>query len=103
MVDLSGVITYNKPIEENLATFSALMIFLFWRTETMLIEFIRGYGLLLAYFVIAVIAALAIRRLTIPKEVYRKTLHMILLCSVFVWYMHLIPGGYQLSEQLFLF
>ncbi|NLM11556.1 MAG: phosphatidate cytidylyltransferase [Clostridiaceae bacterium] len=51
----------------------------------MLIEFIRGYGLLLAYFVIAVIAALAIRRLTIPKEVYRKTLHMILLCSVFVW------------------
>lgn len=52
----------------------------------MLIEFIRGYGILFSYFVVCVLAALFIRRyVAIPTEVFRKTLHMIMLCSVFVW------------------
>lgn len=51
----------------------------------MLIEFLRGYGILFAYFVVAIITALAFRRLVLPTEVFRKILHMILLCSVFVW------------------
>ena len=52
----------------------------------MLIEFIKGYGILIGYFIVFAVTALALmRNLKIPKEVFRKTLHMILLCSVFVF------------------
>lgn len=52
----------------------------------MLIEFIRGYAILFSYFIVCASVALALNRLiTIPNEVFRKTLHMILLGSVFVW------------------
>lgn len=52
----------------------------------MYLEFIKGYGILLGYFIICASGALALRRLiTIPTEVFRKTLHSILLGSIFVW------------------
>jgi len=60
-------------------------ISLFWGLK-MLIEFIKGYGILIGYFVILATTALMLHRfITIPKEVFRKILHMILLGSVFVW------------------
>jgi len=52
----------------------------------MLSEFIRGYGILLSYFVICVICALTLRRLIkVPSEVFRKTLHIIVLGSIFIF------------------
>ena len=49
-------------------------------------EFMRGFGILLAYFLACVVGALALRRLfTVPREVFRKTLHFILLGSIFIW------------------
>jgi len=52
----------------------------------MLIEFITGYGMLLGYFVICASGALLLRRLVrVPTEVFRKTLHFILLGSIFIW------------------
>ena len=51
----------------------------------MLLELIKGYGCLLVYFVVCASLALMVRRLIkIPREVFRKTLHMILLGSIFV-------------------
>ncbi|MGI6660058.1 MAG: diacylglycerol/polyprenol kinase family protein [Dethiobacteraceae bacterium] len=48
-------------------------------------EFILGYGILLSYFVICAAGALTLRQLAaVPKEVFRKTLHVILLGSIFV-------------------
>lgn len=50
-----------------------------------MLEFITGYGILLGYFASCAGAALTLRRLiTVPKEVFRKTLHIILLGSIFV-------------------
>ena len=48
-------------------------------------EFIVGFGILLAYFAVCASLALVLRRHVImPAEVFRKTLHMILLGSIFV-------------------
>jgi dolichol kinase len=52
----------------------------------MQLEFIKGYGILLGYFAVFAAGALFLRRFTaVPKEVFRKTLHIILLNSIFVW------------------
>lgn len=52
----------------------------------MQLEFLKGYGALVAYFVVCATSALALRRLVaVPREVFRKTLHIILLGSIFVW------------------
>jgi len=51
----------------------------------MLLALIKGYGCLLIYFAICASLALLARRLVkIPREIFRKTLHMILLGSIFV-------------------
>ena len=51
----------------------------------MMLELLKGYGILLIYFIICASSALALRMLiTVPKEVFRKILHMILLGSIFV-------------------
>lgn len=48
-------------------------------------EFVTGFGLLLVYFVALAVGALALRRFVkVPREVFRKTLHLIVLGSVFV-------------------
>jgi dolichol kinase len=48
-------------------------------------EFIIGFGILLCYFALCASAALILRRFVpVPKEVFRKTLHLILLGSVFI-------------------
>lgn len=52
----------------------------------MLSELMTGYRFLIGYFVVCASLALALRRLVaVPKEVFRKTLHLILLGSVFIW------------------
>ena len=49
-------------------------------------EFVTGYGLLIGYFMVCATAALALRRLVaVPTEVFRKTLHIILLGSILVY------------------
>lgn len=49
-------------------------------------EFLRGYGILIVYFAVCATSALVLRRLVaVPREVFRKTLHLILLGSIFVW------------------
>lgn len=48
-------------------------------------EFIRGFSLLIGYFAVCAASALIMRRLiSIPGELFRKTLHMILLGSILV-------------------
>lgn len=50
-----------------------------------MIEFIKGYAILLVYFVICASVAFIIRKsISVPTEVFRKTLHFILLGSIFV-------------------
>ena len=52
----------------------------------MQLEFMKGFTVLVAYFIICAGTALALRRLfKVPSEVFRKTLHLILLGSVFVF------------------
>lgn len=52
----------------------------------MQLDFIKGYGILLGYFAVCASGALVLRRLvSVPTEVFRKTLHIILLGSIFVW------------------
>lgn len=52
----------------------------------MIQEFLTGFGILIAYFVLCASAALLLRHcVDLPGEVFRKTLHMILLCSLFIW------------------
>lgn len=49
------------------------------------VEFITGLVELLAYFVLCAAGALTLRRLvSVPAEVFRKTLHFILLGSIFI-------------------
>ncbi len=49
-------------------------------------EFLTGLGILCGYFIVCASAALLLRRyIRIPSEVFRKLLHIILLCSLFVW------------------
>ena len=51
----------------------------------MLNQFLAGYGALTGYFALCAAAALLMRRLiAVPAEVFRKTLHFILLGSIFV-------------------
>lgn len=51
----------------------------------MLTEFIKAYIILLVYFIIAASLALILRRFVdVPREIFRKILHMILLGSIFV-------------------
>lgn len=51
----------------------------------MLTEFVKGYIVLLVYFIICASLALALRKFVdVPRELFRKTLHMILLGSIFV-------------------
>lgn len=50
------------------------------------LEFIRGYGIIIGYFIVCASAALLLRHfIDIPKEVFRKVLHFILLGSIFIW------------------
>lgn len=50
-----------------------------------MLEFLAGYGILLGYFAVCATGALVLRRLVaVPTEVFRKTLHIILLGSIFV-------------------
>jgi dolichol kinase len=49
-------------------------------------ELLGGFGVVLAYFALSATAALVLRRLaSVPTEVFRKLLHLILIGSVFVW------------------
>lgn len=51
----------------------------------MLQEFIQGFLFLIGYFLVCAVSALALRRITVvPREIFRKILHMILLGSIFV-------------------
>lgn len=51
-----------------------------------MIEFLQGFGILCGYFLVCASTALLLRRFVrIPTEVFRKLLHIILLCSLFVW------------------
>ncbi len=51
----------------------------------MFLEFAIGFGILLGYFAICLAGALFLRRfVTMPREVFRKVLHLILLGSIFV-------------------
>ena len=51
----------------------------------MVLEFLARFGILVGYYGLCAAAALLLRRFfTIPKEVFRKTLHIILLGSIFV-------------------
>lgn len=64
-------------------------------------EFITGFAILLGYFAVCAAGALVLRRVvTVPTEVFRKTLHIILLGSVFVltfafrtWWVSAIATG----------
>ncbi|HHT74160.1 MAG TPA: phosphatidate cytidylyltransferase [Firmicutes bacterium] len=48
-------------------------------------ELVRGFGILLAYFLASVVGVFVVRRLLpVPREVFRKMLHFILLGSIFV-------------------
>lgn len=48
--------------------------------------FILSFAKLVLYFIVCAGSALAVRKLTrIPEELYRKTLHMVLLGSIFVF------------------
>ncbi len=52
----------------------------------MIKEFLIGFVILICYFVICASSALLIRKfIKVPNEVFRKILHLILLCSLFVW------------------
>lgn len=51
-----------------------------------MIEFLQGFGILFGYFFVCASVALLLRHyVRIPSEVFRKILHIILLCSLFVW------------------
>lgn len=51
-----------------------------------MIELLQGFGILCGYFIVCASVALLLRRFVrIPSEVFRKLLHIILLCSLFVW------------------
>ncbi len=51
-----------------------------------MLEFITGYGILLIYFAVCASAALLLRRfVSVHMEVFRKTLHLILLGSILVF------------------
>ena len=52
----------------------------------MLIEFIKGFGLLVAYYLVFIAIAVVMRKfIDIPSEIFRKMLHLIVLASVFIF------------------
>lgn len=52
----------------------------------MILEFLTGFGILIGYFSVCASGALLLRRFVrVPTEVFRKILHLILLCSLLVW------------------
>lgn len=52
----------------------------------MVLEFLTGFGIIIGYFTVCASCALLVRRfVNVPTEVFRKILHLILLCSLFVW------------------
>ena len=49
-------------------------------------ELLKGFGILAIYFIVAASTALILHKLIrIPDEVFRKTLHLILLASLLIW------------------
>jgi dolichol kinase len=51
----------------------------------MLMDFVKGFGILLGYFALCASCAFLLRRtVAVPREVFRKTLHVIPLGSIFV-------------------
>lgn len=51
-----------------------------------MIGFLKGFAILFGYYIICASSALLLRRcIRIPSEVFRKLLHLILLCSLFLW------------------
>ena len=52
----------------------------------MLHELLSGFGHLICYFLACVICVLFIRKAAkVPREIFRKILHLVLLCSLFVF------------------
>ena len=52
----------------------------------MLSDFLAGFAYLIGYFLLCVAFILPLRKLTkVPDEIFRKTLHFVLLCSLFVF------------------
>lgn len=52
----------------------------------MLLDFLTGFGILMIYFILCAASALAVRHFfDVPKELFRKTLHLILLGSLVVF------------------
>lgn len=52
----------------------------------MVVEFFSGFGILIAYFIACIICLLLIRKFVkVPTELFRKMLHMVLLCSIFIF------------------
>lgn len=64
-------------------------------------EFMRGFGILLAYFAAGVAGVFVVRRFVpVPREVFRKMLHFILLGSIFIlvygfntWWLAALAAG----------
>lgn len=51
-----------------------------------MIEFLKVFGILCGYYLVCASAALLVRfYIRISSEVFRKLLHFILLCSLFIW------------------
>jgi len=49
-------------------------------------EFLKGFGILCIYYFVCASSALLLRlTVRVPREVFRKLLHTILLCSLIVW------------------
>ncbi|NLK44588.1 MAG: phosphatidate cytidylyltransferase [Tissierellia bacterium] len=52
----------------------------------MVVDFLKGYAILIVYFLVCASTALILRNfLHMPKEVFRKILHFILLGSIFIF------------------
>lgn len=68
-----------------------------------MIPFIQGFGILAGYYIVCASLALILRRLIkIPTEVFRKTLHTIFICSMFVW-LYAFPNWWMASLAAILF
>lgn len=68
-----------------------------------MLAFLARFGILLGYFVLCAASALILRRLvTMPKEIFRKTLHIILLGSILVL-THNFPTWQEAAAASFAF
>ncbi|HEY8500927.1 MAG TPA: phosphatidate cytidylyltransferase [Clostridia bacterium] len=51
-----------------------------------MIDFLKGFGILFGYYFVSISVVLILRHFVrTPSEVSRKFLHLILLCSLFIW------------------